>query len=149
MRWWRALTTLTLKTGSECWRNGREQGLERGLCAPRDAPGHQKQLACLRPSARPAGRRAQDTPLLGCQAGNKSTGRTLRFWDRVKVMGKLGSPGKSCASGEPSGRGALRKHACSALWAEPPSGRVSELFALLVRLRGHHPTCPSPQSEEG
>lgn len=51
-------------------------------------------------------------------------------------MGKLGSPGKSCASGEPRGRGALRKHACSALWEEPPSGRVSELFALLVRLRG-------------
>lgn len=81
------------------------------MCAPRDAPGHQKQLACLRPSARPNGRRAQDTPILGCQAGSKSTGRTLGFWDRVKVMGKLGSPGKSCASGEPSGRGALRKRA--------------------------------------
>lgn len=29
LRWWRALTTLTLKTGSECGRSRGEQGLER------------------------------------------------------------------------------------------------------------------------
>lgn len=45
-------------TGSEDWKwvqgNGKEQTRAPGPCAPADAPGHQKQPACLRGRARPA-----------------------------------------------------------------------------------------------
>lgn len=64
-------------------------------------------------------------------------------------MGKLGSPGESCASGEPSGRGAPRKRAVVALSGQSPLREgLGALFSSGAAER-HHPTCPSPQSEGG
>lgn len=68
--------------------------------------------------------------------------RTLRFWAKVKVMGKFGSRARAAHLGELSGRGALSGQ--SPVQADLPSARCASGAA-----RRHHPTCASPQSEWG